>query len=150
MPLINCLDFFRVVRHSHTISGALGVVTAGLAALLIATTVVAQTPFAVPANARSGRIKVQQFPVVTLDGIDYRLAPGARIYNTDHRTITPNLVPQDAAVKFAVNRDGQIQTIWLVQPNAVTTTTNPVPTPLPAPPAPSETPPPPVAGSSNP
>lgn len=75
----------------------------------------AQAPYAIPAHARSGRISAQQFPAVSIDGKDYRLAPGARIYNTNHLTITPNQLPKDAPVKFLLNSDGQIQTVWLLK-----------------------------------
>lgn len=84
-----------------------------LAALFFSVSALAQGIYAIPANARSGRLTPLQLPVVNIDGKDYRLAPGARIYNANHLTVTPNQVPKDAAVKYLLNSDGQIQTVWL-------------------------------------
>lgn len=104
----------RLVRYGRITLGPLALIAAGIAALMVTISALAQAPFAIPANARAGRFIAQQFPMVTIDGRDYRLAPGARIYSRNHLTLTPNLVPIDSPVKFALNSDGQIQTVWLI------------------------------------
>ena len=104
----------RIVRYGRVMTGALALIAAGIAALLLTITAFAQTPFSIPADARTGRMTSQQLPVVTINGRDYRLAPGARIFNRNNMTLTPNLVPADSPVKFVLNSDGQIQTVWLV------------------------------------
>jgi hypothetical protein len=103
-----------LARYGRITLGPIALIAAGVAALIVTITAFAQAPYAIPANARSGRMTSQQLPVVTIDGRDYRLAPGARIYNRNHLTLTPNLVPVDSPVKFVVNSDGQIQTVWLI------------------------------------
>jgi hypothetical protein len=104
----------RLVQYERTTIGPVALIAAGFAALLFAITAFAQAPFAVPGDARSGRFTAQQFPMVSIDGREYRLAPGARIYSRNHLTLTPNLVPTDSPVKFVINSDGQIQTVWLI------------------------------------
>ncbi len=116
MQLTDHRGFRRLMRYSRALPGSMLLVAAGLAVLFVTLTALAQAPYAVPANARSGRMTTQQFPVVTIDGTHYRMAPGGRIYNANHTTVTPNQVPQDSAVKFVLNSDGQIQTVWLVGP----------------------------------
>lgn len=98
------------------LTAQLRILLAALAALSIAFTAWAQSPFAIPVNAKSGRMTVVQFPAVSIDGKDYRLAPGARIYNANHLTVTPNMLPRDAVVKFVLNKEGQIQTVWWAGP----------------------------------
>lgn len=89
--------------------------TSTLAALLFSLSALAQPIYAIPTNALSGKFTPLQLPAVSIDGKNYRLAPGARIYSAKHLTVTPNQVPQDAAVKYVLNSDGQIQTVWLLE-----------------------------------
>jgi hypothetical protein len=123
----------RVFRYGRITP--LAVVVGGVIALLVSVAALAQTqtttptapaastaqaaPIAQitpPADAKAGRFTAQQLPSVQIDGRDYRLAPGARIYSRDRLTLTPNLVPADSAVKFALNEQGAIQTVWLIDP----------------------------------
>lgn len=108
------LAHHRLLRYGRIMTGALALIAAGVAALVVTIAAFAQTPFAIPADARSGRMTSHQLPLVTIDGRDYRLAPGARIFSRNHLTVTPNLVAADSPVKFVLNRDGQIQTVWLI------------------------------------
>jgi hypothetical protein len=45
-----------------------------------------------------------------------RLAPGARILNQDNLTVTPNLVPANALVRYKLDQQGQIRTVWILTP----------------------------------
>ena len=114
MPQSVRRGFRRLARYGRITFGPMALIAAGIAALAITLTAFAQAPFTIPVDARSGRFVAQQFPMVSIDGRDYRLAPGARIFNRNHLTLTPNLVPVDSPVKFVLNGDGQIQTVWLV------------------------------------
>jgi len=88
-----------------------------LAALLIATAAVAQKPARViPADALLGRITTGALPTVTIDGKPMRLAPGARILSQDNATLTPNLVPANALVRYRLDQKGQIRNVWILTP----------------------------------
>jgi hypothetical protein len=116
MPQTSRRAFRRLARYGRITLGPVALIAAGIAALILTITSFAQAPFAIPSDARSGRMTSLQLPMVAIDGRDYRLAPGARIYNRNHLTLTPNMVPADSPVKFVVNGDGQIQTVWLIDP----------------------------------
>jgi hypothetical protein len=128
----------RVFRYGRITPLMLAVVVGGVIALLVSVAALAQTQTTTPttptapaastapaapvaqitppADAKAGRFTAQQLPSVQIDGRDYRLAPGARIYSRDRLTMTPNLVPADSAVKFVLNEQGAIQTVWLIDP----------------------------------
>ena len=116
MPQTSRRVFRRLARYGRITLGPVALMAAGIAALILTITSFAQAPFAIPSDARSGRMTSLQLPTVSIDGRDYRLAPGARIYSRNHLTLTPNLVPADSPVRFVVNGDGQIQTVWLIDP----------------------------------
>ena len=104
----------RLAHEGRATANPVALIAAGFAALAVAIGALAQAPYAIPADARAGRMSSQQLPVVNINGRDYRLAPGARIYNRNHLTLTPNLVPANSPVRFVLNGDGQIQTVWLI------------------------------------
>ena len=104
----------RLTRYGRATFGPLALIAAGVAALAVTIAAFAQSPFNIPADARSGRMTSQQLPLVLIDGKTYRLAPGARIFNRNRATLTPNLVPNDSPVKFVLDSTGQVQTVWLV------------------------------------
>jgi hypothetical protein len=88
-----------------------------LAVALIATAAVAQKPArAIPADALLGRITAGPLPTVTIDGKPMRLAPGARILSPDNSTLTPNLVPANALVRYRLDQQGQIRNVWILSP----------------------------------
>ena len=68
----------------------------------------------IPADAKRAVFAAQEFPLVQLNGETFRLAPGARIYTTDNLFSTPNMAPQNVEVKYKLNSQGQVQTIWIL------------------------------------
>lgn len=84
-------------------------------ALLVAGGASAQAARKIPAEAMKGSFTALQFPLVIIDGKQMRLAPGARIFNTNNMTVTPNLVPAGTMVRYELDAQGQIRTVWIVE-----------------------------------
>jgi hypothetical protein len=88
-----------------------------LAVLVAAAATMAQMPARlIPADAPRGRLTTGALPTVTIDGKPMRLAPGARILNQDNLTVTPNLVPANSLVRYKLDQQGQIRTVWILTP----------------------------------
>ncbi|MFZ5540758.1 MAG: hypothetical protein ACOY5V_13560 [Pseudomonadota bacterium] len=85
-----------------------------LVALLVAGSVAAQAVRKIPADAPKGRLTALQLPLVTIDGKQFRMAPGARIFNANNLTVTPNLVPAGTPVRYELDAQGLIRTVWIV------------------------------------
>lgn len=83
-------------------------------ALLFAGGVGAQAARKIPADAPKGRFTALQLPLVSIDGKQFRLAPGARILNPNNLTVTPNLVPAGTPVRYELDAQGLVRTIWIV------------------------------------
>jgi hypothetical protein len=61
-----------------------------------------------------GVMTTGQLPTVTIDGKDYRLAPGARIIGANNTSITPNQVPANSNVRYRVDSSGQVTQVWIL------------------------------------
>ncbi|MGH6622803.1 MAG: hypothetical protein ACREBN_02470 [Burkholderiaceae bacterium] len=61
-----------------------------------------------------GVMTTQQLPVVIIDGQPMRLAPGARIYNSQNLSVTPGQVPPNTNVRYKLDASGQITQVWLL------------------------------------
>lgn len=84
------------------------------ATLLFAGVVAGQVVRRIPADAPHGRFTALQLPWVAIDGQPLRLAPGARIFNTNNLTVTPNLVAAGTPVRYELDAQGLVRTIWIV------------------------------------
>jgi hypothetical protein len=88
-----------------------------LAVLMVAAAAQAQMPARmIPPDAPRGTFTAGPLPTVTIDGKPMRLAPGARILNQDNLTVTPNLVPANALVRYRLDQQGKIRTVWILTP----------------------------------
>ena len=92
---------------------------AGLLVMVIAAASHAQVPRLLPANGQLGHLVGQQhpFPLVQINNTVVRLAPSAKIYNRENRTILHNQIPPSAPVLFVQDRAGQIVRIYLLRPD---------------------------------
>ena len=63
-----------------------------------------------------GTMTARQVPIVTIDGKDLRLAPGARIVGANNSSITPNMVPPASRVRYKLDATGQVSQVWLLPP----------------------------------
>ena len=70
-----------------------------------------------PQNVQVGEIKGHNYPEVKIGGETYRLAPGARIYDTFNRSIVPTQLPQSAKVFYQLDPSGFLIKIWLPTPD---------------------------------
>lgn len=83
----------------------------------------------IPAAALTGKLSVVDQRTVRIEdaelslldlvdrSVERRLAPGARIFSADNRTITPNALPADSIVSYLLAPDGQIRTVWVLTPS---------------------------------
>jgi hypothetical protein len=55
-------------------------------------------------------------PLVTIDGKEMRMAPGARIMSPSNTSVTPNQVPPNSRVRYRVDPSGQVSQVWLLPP----------------------------------
>ena len=69
-----------------------------------------------PQNAQVGQIDGHNYPEVKIGGEIYRLAPGARIYDTSNRIIVPTSLPQSAKVLYQLDPGGLLIQVWLPTP----------------------------------
>ena len=63
-----------------------------------------------------GTMTTGSVPVVTIDGKEMRMAPGARIMNAGNTSVTPNQVPPNSRVRYKVDASGQVSQVWLLPP----------------------------------
>jgi hypothetical protein len=69
-----------------------------------------------PQDAQRGVVQGHNYPAVQIGGQIYRLAPGARIYDTANRMILPAQLPQQANVFFRLDGNGDLTQLWLSTP----------------------------------
>lgn len=68
-----------------------------------------------PDNAFRGIMKIEQYPVVLLNGKRERLAPGTRVMDSMNRIIQPaRLTGKRYAVNYVRSANGSLNTIWLL------------------------------------
>ncbi|MGB2819251.1 MAG: hypothetical protein WBA53_06475 [Burkholderiaceae bacterium] len=63
-----------------------------------------------------GTMTTGSVPLVTIDGKEMRMAPGARIMTPSNTSVTPNQVPPNSRVRYKVDASGQISQVWLLPP----------------------------------
>jgi hypothetical protein len=51
---------------------------------------------------------------VYINGKPMRLAPGARILMPNNLTVTPNQVAADTPVRYRLDAQGQVHTVWVL------------------------------------
>ncbi|MCS6944091.1 MAG: hypothetical protein RMK97_01515 [Sutterellaceae bacterium] len=71
----------------------------------------------IPQEAARGRIEEATAWMIRIDGKTYRLAPGARFLTPKNLTVTPNMVTPSTPVRFVFDERGQVQTVWLLEPD---------------------------------
>ncbi len=91
------------------------VILAAVVALAAPALALAQTPRNFPATALRGEIAVIQPPEVALNGRPARLAPGARIRNTQNLlTLSGALVGQAVTVNYTIDPLGLVLDVWIL------------------------------------
>jgi hypothetical protein len=92
------------------------VLLAFAAHLLGAGTVAAQTLTVrtLPADAKVGYLSHVRENVVSLDGKQTRLAPGAQIRGANNLIVLPTALPPDSLVKYRLNASGELARAWIL------------------------------------
>ncbi len=70
----------------------------------------------IPAQAKGGAIRHVQDAMVSIDGKELRLAPGAQIRDASNRLVVPTAVPAGAQVKYLVDEQGLVRRVWILTP----------------------------------
>lgn len=71
-----------------------------------------------PVGTLRGKMAFGAFPEVQLDGVNERLAPGARIRNTQNLGVVPaSLVGQYLAVNYRRDAAGLVNDVWVLTPD---------------------------------
>jgi hypothetical protein len=70
----------------------------------------------IPSETQRGKITAIEVGAVRIDSKVFGMAPGARILNANNLTVTPNQVPMDALVRYQLDGQGKIRTIWILTP----------------------------------
>jgi len=71
---------------------------------------------AVPSTATAATLRVEQPPLITLDGQAERLSPGARIYSPARTLVlSASLIGLALPVRYVRDMQGQVHEIWLLQ-----------------------------------
>ena len=66
-----------------------------------------------PQNIQVGQLNGHAYPEVRVGSEVYRLAPGARIYDTFNRMIIPTSLPQSGKVFYQLDSSGLLIQMWL-------------------------------------
>ena len=61
-----------------------------------------------------GTMTTGTLPLVTIDGKEMRMAPGARITNAGNTSVTPNQVPPNSRVRYKLDASGQVSQVWIL------------------------------------
>ncbi|QCB48233.1 hypothetical protein [Hydrogenophaga sp. PAMC20947] len=68
-----------------------------------------------PGKALRGTLVVLQPPVITMDGVQNRLAPGSRIRATNNlMVLSGTVVGQELTVNYVLTPDGQVHDVWIL------------------------------------
>jgi len=70
----------------------------------------------IPEQAKQGEIRHVQETIVSIDGVQQRLAPGAQIRDQSNRLVVPSALPPGAQVKYLLNDEGLVRQVWILRP----------------------------------
>ncbi|HVK55755.1 MAG TPA: hypothetical protein VM532_12090 [Burkholderiales bacterium] len=72
-----------------------------------------------PADGVAGDLLAIEYPFVRLADKQFRLAPGARIFDVSSRIVMPNTIAVPAKSMYKLDVRGDVQEIWLLTPEEV-------------------------------
>jgi hypothetical protein len=86
------------------------------ATVLVAGTVVAQTITVrtLPEDAKRAYLSHVRENVLSLDGVQTRLAPGGQIRGQNNLLVLPTNVPRESLVKYQLDRSGELYRAWIL------------------------------------
>ena len=68
----------------------------------------------IPKDAQLAEIRHVQANIITLNGHQVQLAPGAQIRDTSNRIVMPVAVPAGVLVRYRLNDNGQVRDVWIL------------------------------------
>ena len=71
----------------------------------------------IPEQAKDGAITHLQDMIVSINGVELRLAPGAQIRDAANRVVVPTAVPAGAQVKYLLDEQGLVRQVWILTPH---------------------------------
>ena len=71
---------------------------------------------AIPEQAKDGEMRHVQETLVSINGVQMRLAPGAQIRDEANRLIVPTALPAGAKVKYLLDSEGLVRQVWILSP----------------------------------
>ena len=83
---------------------------------LLSASAQAQQLRSIPDQAKHGEIRHVQETIVSIDGVQQRLAPGAQIRDQSNRLVMPTAVPVGAQVKYLLDQEGLVRQVWILTP----------------------------------
>jgi hypothetical protein len=88
------------------------------AAVLAAGTGLAQTMTVrtLPEEAKRAYLSHVRENLVSLDGVQTRLAPGGQIRGQNNLLIVPAAIPRESLVKYQLDQSGQLYRAWILTP----------------------------------
>jgi hypothetical protein len=91
-------------------------VLAGVVASVAFAGAVAQTTSlrTLPEDARRGYLSHVRENLVSLDGRQLKLAPGAQIRGANNLIVQPTALPKDSLVKYQLNARGELWRAWVL------------------------------------
>ncbi len=88
-----------------------------LALMLLLPALAAAQLRTLPEDAKRGNIQHVTETLVSIDGQEMRLAPGATIRNQQNLIIVPTALPREGAeAQYLLDGNGQISRVWLLTP----------------------------------
>jgi hypothetical protein len=71
----------------------------------------------IPKEALRGELTHVTQNIVTINGQQMRLAPGAQIHAQNNLTIVPSEIPRDSLVEYTLDRNGDLFKVWILTPS---------------------------------
>jgi len=70
----------------------------------------------IPKEALRGELTHVMQNIVTVNGQQMRLAPGAQIHAQNNLTIVPSEIPRNSLVEYTLDRNGDLFKVWILTP----------------------------------
>jgi hypothetical protein len=70
----------------------------------------------IPEQAKDGEIRHLQEMLVSINGVQMRLAPGVQIRDEANRLLVPAALPAGARVKYLLDSEGLVRQVWILSP----------------------------------
>src|ERR671924_53007 len=70
----------------------------------------------IPGEAKEGDLRHVHEAIVSINGSELRLAPGAQIRDESNRLVVPAAVPPGSRVKYLLDSEGLVRQVWILSP----------------------------------